>query len=246
MQRKMSKRLIEELHLYCTSTDPADMIKEWYAGQRWVEREKARCICGVEIAERCEIVRKTDGFKLIVGNECIAHFGSDFLGYCARCYITPITSQSSHYCYDCGHNKKDRHTGIVTCGKLKGLKYPDAVKQDPEYCKYLLSIRGFNRPYVLAENAFLKYLDLCMERNTDDFCDIKAWIPPPDFETKHDWVLRISKHKGKTFKQVVTEDPSFACWVRQTLTFTDKTFRKYCIDYHESKVKKPVKVAVAV
>ena len=242
----MSKRLIEELHLYCKSTEPADMVHEWYAGQRWIGCEKTRCICGVEISEQCEIVRKSDGFKLIVGNECIAHFGADFLGYCARCYITPIASQSSHYCYDCRHNKKDRDTGVVTHGKLKGLKYPDAVKRDPEYCKYLLSIRGFNRPYQLAGPAFIKYLDLCMERNTDGFREVNTWIPPPDFETKHDMVLRMSKHKGKTFKQIVTEDPSFACWVRQTLTFADKTFRKYCVDYHESKIQKPVKVAPPV
>ena len=83
---------------------------------------------------------------------------------------------------------------FMTVGKHTGKTFDEVMTEDPIYCSWILdpSSGSINSPVMLRFKKFLQ---------------------DKGFQAVAEDVMIIGKHKGKTFEEVMREDPAFCTWV---------------------------------
>lgn len=168
------------------------------------------CICSHEIARNCFLMNKHTKDVIVVGNCCIKRFmPREASGRTCTICSKPHKNRKNNYCNDC------RESCTITFkGKHSGKTFQQVLEDDPNYCEYFLTQVHTDSESV---NRFIHYLKNNTTEREKEEVDLG--------DTK----LDFGKHKGKTFKEVLSEDSGYATWFaeREARTSVQKLFQKY-------------------
>ena len=212
---------------------------EWSSGTRWTEEDWERCVCGEHIKERCEIIHRITHESLIIGNRCINQF-HDVLPLCEYCEVNCVPTIVSRYCVRC-RVPSARPDRTIHHGYFVGKTFRDAYDENPAFCKWELQ-NGLStkNPQFTAFLESRAALSIAF-RNTEAIepprpppppppPPPRPPPPPPDYsKLLRGNILSFGKHKGKTFRQVLREDPDYCLWVVGTDTMWGTDIHTYLV-----------------
>jgi len=236
----MSVALRKAIKEYCDEKENWNkMCAEWTASGR-VRGIADKCICGVHIVENCFIIHRRTRQTLIIGNECISQF-EDLLPLCDKCEIYPVATIGSRQCKNCRKNAT-RPSLRIRYGYFRGKSYQEAFAENKAFCKWELQ-HGVHK----FDMHFTEFLGVRMTSNIGGFQFVEpveppppppppkpTWFkpapppPPPDYAKEYrDCIIGFGKHKGKTFRQLVKDDPDYCLWIARNEDFEGEPIHTY-------------------
>mmetsp|Transcript_9993 Transcript_9993/g.21989 ORF Transcript_9993/g.21989 Transcript_9993/m.21989 type:complete len:378 (+) Transcript_9993:77-1210(+) len=130
--------------------------------------------------------------------------------------------------------------GVVTFGRYRGAQWQDVLEKDPGYCRWIIREAQPDRAPSLSLVEFADWLKDA-DPEMASFAK-REWhvgqsqsqsssrpIPPSDADEDDDEqglgskVLTFGKHRGRTFREVLYEDPKYCSWAMKNYESTLET-----------------------
>jgi len=99
-------------------------------------------------------------------------------------------------------------TAMVSFGKYRGMALSQLVKEDPDYCGWILDTAAQEDAGHLLQQA-AKWIK-------ENHPDLQVQIQQSKENVDGDTVVTFGKHKGLTFKAVLEDYEEYLCWVINT------------------------------
>lgn len=148
-----------------------------------------RCDCGLRY------YRNKNTNQVIAIKVCVAQEFIPKENRTRRCSLcdSPHKNKKDNYCNDC------RKTKVVQFGKYKGELFTTVLSNHPDYCEWV------SRNISPDNEKHAPFVEFCVKSLRES-------------STNGSTVLTISKHKGKTYQQILEIDKDFCEWVKRIKT----------------------------
>lgn len=189
----------------------ADTVRAWiYAGDDSGKRNEyvlrkfpglvfpdsqEHCVCGQEIKHNVFIVHRTTGAVAVIGSDCARRFlpAENRHKMCEQCGAVH-RNRLNNLCAEC-RVKSPKDGTIVKGGKHEGRTFRELLTCAPDYCRWVVA-----SPARPDDRTWLRALRNYVVAHKDE-------LPPPEN------MASGGKHAGKSFVQILADDPSYCLWV---------------------------------
>ena len=169
-----------------------------------------QCICTHDIVENCYIRNVITGQILVVGNCCIQRFLKiDTSKKCSRC-SAPHKNRKDNFCQDC-------RGGVFHCTEFNGQTFRHVFLHHPAFVQEVLdTTKIVDSPDILNFKAFIIANMNELPTSKCTICQATHSVQGENFcgTCRGDVFTIGQKHKGRSFRYVFMNDPSYINWIR--------------------------------